>query len=704
MLTFWIGNHVEREEKMYIQQVEIKNFRLLSDVDLALEAQTTVIVGRNNSGKTSLSEVIRRLLADGSVTFQLEDFSSVCYDDFCKALTAFNEGQDETDLRKLIPAIELRLSIQYDPTKPQLGPLSPFIIDLNPACTEARVVIRYELKNGQVAQLLEGLPKEALTTDTRVAFFRTLRERIPAAFAIQIWAEDPDDAQNHRLLQPGAIRSLIKTGFINAQRGLDDITSRESDVLAKIVESLFATASSHSADAADKQIANALEGAVHDIQDQIDANFGGQLKSLIPALKTFGYPGLGSQELHTETLLDVRKLLSNFTKVRYTGFSGITLPESYNGLGARNLIFILLQLAGFYKAYRAEKIEPGVHLIFIEEPEAHLHPQMQEVFIKKLSEIAQKLVDGTEDKQPWPVQFIVSTHSSHVANAAGFESIRYFLSAAAPDADEGMRITKIKDLRKGLKKTDNEAKKFLHQYMTLTRCDLFFADKAILVEGLSERLLLPIMMAKLEDETPKAPKLSSQYITIMEVGGAYAQLFFELLQFLELQTLIITDIDSVEKPGGEACAVHLGQHSSNTCIRAWFSEDDPYTLKGLLEKKYVDKIQKGNRIAYQCPELATGPCGRTFEDAFILANSKLFGLTSTTVNELENEARTQASKWKKSEFALKYAIAEKNWSTPLYIAEGLRWLAPENNVAPDPVLALAIEAAADLPEQGASHV
>lgn len=79
---------------MYIQQVEIKNFRLLSDVELALEAQTTVIVGRNNSGKTSLSEVIRRLLADGSVTFQLEDFSSACYDDFCKALVAFNEGQD----------------------------------------------------------------------------------------------------------------------------------------------------------------------------------------------------------------------------------------------------------------------------------------------------------------------------------------------------------------------------------------------------------------------------------------------------------------------------------------------------------------------------------------------------------------------------------------------------------------------------------
>ena len=47
---------------MNITSTKIKNFRLLSDVELALEKETTVIVGRNNSGKTSLTEVIRRFL------------------------------------------------------------------------------------------------------------------------------------------------------------------------------------------------------------------------------------------------------------------------------------------------------------------------------------------------------------------------------------------------------------------------------------------------------------------------------------------------------------------------------------------------------------------------------------------------------------------------------------------------------------------
>jgi putative ATP-dependent endonuclease of OLD family len=684
-----------------IYQATIKNFRLLAAVGLNFEERTTVVVGRNNSGKTSLSEVMRRFLEEGT-RFQLEDFSSACYDQFCTARDAHKAGQEESAVRTLLPVIELHLLCRYDPVQPELGPIAPFIIDLDPACSDASIILRYELKDGAIATFFADLPDGALDEESRLPFFRTMRERIPSSYVLNIWAQDPNDPDNKKQMPAAALRNLVKTGFINAQRGLDDVTTRESDVLAKVLEGLFTTAASPMADTADRLIADALTNAVQDIQIQIDTNFSGQLKTLMPTLQSFGYPGLGGQEMRTETTLNIKALLSNFTKVRYAGYGGVALPESYNGLGVRNLIFILLQLVGFYKAFRAEETSPGMHIIFIEEPEAHLHPQMQEVFIRQLDRIAKQLASQAEDATAWPVQFVISTHSSHIANEAGFETIRYFLGTDVPGAGAGARQTKIKDLRQGLTNTPEADRKFLHQYMTLTRCDLFFADKAILVEGLSERLLLPVIIGKLEAGDADVPKLSTQYVTVMEVGGAYAHLFFKLLEFLELRSLIITDLDSVVVAGGAACAVHQGATSSNACLRAWFTDENPFTLAGLLAKSDGDKTKGRNRVAYQCPETAGGPCGRTFEDAFILTNGAQFGLTGATPQELETVARDKAGTFKKSEFALKYAIEETEWNAPKYILDGVRWLAEGNVAGPDAALSVAV-AAAVTAQEAPSH-
>lgn len=665
---------------MRIRRVEVQNFRLLQDVSVLLEDRTTLIVGRNNSGKTSLTELFRRLLTERSPTFSLEDFSLGQHEAFWTALQRLRAGDDLDVVRETLPVIEVRLTFAYDPEEEDFGALSDCIIDLDPDCCEARVIVRFDPTPGAVGILLAGFEGAGDNPDAeRLEFFRQLKDRIRAGYATTVEAVDPNDDSNRKSLEPAILSTLVHSGFINAQRGLDDVTHRDRDVLGKVLEVLFTSALSEGADGDQKQTAEQLKAAVQQIERDLEANFNSKLTHLLPAFSLFGYPGLNDPGLVTETTLDVTRLLSNHTRVRYQGVNGFTLPETYNGLGARNLVYILLQLLSFFRAYKARSKACGVHLIFIEEPEAHLHPQMQEVFIRKIEEIASVFEGQLNGGEAWPVQFVVSTHSPHMANEARFEALRYFLSV--PDQNcPPMRKAQIKDLRQGMGGTPQEDRNFLHQYLTLTRCDLFFADKAVLIEGTSERLLLPRMIEKIDAEDGERPNLASQYMTVMEVGGAYAHRFFPLLEFLDLRTLVITDIDAVKgvqkngKTTYQACLVAEGERTSNACLTAWFDQG-PISPAALIAAIEADKIRERRRIAYQVPEAEGGPCGRSFEDAFILANAATFPLDEA--DDPAEAARDLAAEAKKSAFALNYAIAETDWITPRYIAEGLRWLAVE---------------------------
>lgn len=666
---------------MRIYSVRVKNFRLLHDVQLRLEEQTTVVVGRNNSGKTSFSEVLDRFLRRTDPEFRIEDFSSASHDSFCKALAARNAGLEDDEVRKLIPAITLEMTFHYD-ADTSLGPLSEFIVDLDPDCDKAEAVAQYRLRDGSLGDFFDGLPTGELTDATRLELFRALRERVPKLFETTVWAQDPGDPTNRKIVERSALRALTSMEFVSAQRGLDDETDRKREVLAGILTSLYQTAASPNAAASDQQAAEDLKRAVEDIQKEIDRDLNLKVKELMPKLNKLGYPGLGGPELETETTLQVEKLLGSHTEVKYAGCSGVHLPESYCGLGMRNLVFILLQLVRFHKEFRAQAPRPGVHVVFIEEPEAHMHPQMQEVFIRQLGSIPQMLnSEASEGDEPWPVQFVVTTHSSHIANEAPFETIRYFMAESGNQTDA--RRTVVKDLRQGLRDTAEDHRDFLIQYLTLTRCDLFFADKAVLVEGASERLLLPVIIKKLEETiNPQALPLSSQYLTVMEVGGAYAHLFFELLDFLELPCLIITDIDSVDAPGGAACTVHRGSATSNQCLRAWFGETD-CALSDLIAKTDAELEQGSRRITYQRPAGDAQPCGRSFEEAFILANGEMFGLVGSSTEEIEERAQEIAAGFKKTEFALKHALETTDWRTPDYIEQGMSWLAHAGAERPD---------------------
>lgn len=663
---------------MKISSIRVRNFRLLSDAEIHLSDITSVLVGRNNTGKTTLAEAATRFLQESSPKFTIADFSSEGYADFVSAFDAFRKNDIEL-ARESIPGISIEFKIRYSKDATTFGPLASAIVDLDPDCTEAIVRFEYKLAGGQLKNLFEqvDVSDDADTEVDSETLLAIIAEKIPELFQRRIIAVDPNDESNVRELTIAEARRLITVHFLTAQRGLDDVRDKPREIIGHVFQNLFDSAVKAEEGTTQKQMADELATAVEDIEIELGKKVSKMMTGIIPAMQQFGYPGLSDPGIEAKTSLDVERLLVEHTRINYPGVAGVSLPESYSGLGSRNLILILFTLLGHYREYASRGETPGTHLLFIEEPEAHLHPQMQEVFIEQLEKITNLFPDLDGKNGQWWPQFIVTTHSSHVANRTPFQNVRYFLAEDNPKV-EGKQ-TKVLDLSQ----MENVDVKFLHRYLTLTQSDLFFADKAILVEGTSERLIVPAAIRSWVED------ISSQYVTLLEVGGSYAYKFFPLLDFLRIPALIITDIDTVGASKGKsknsAVVVHRGSSTSNPTIKNWFQDrqhQDPDSLLRLAQTTEI--IDSGRYLAYQIPEEGQTACGRSFEESFALANPELLGieLTGDAVKD-EEIAYKRVKNEKKANFALKYVVDEPDWKPPLYIFKGLRWLLNYPNVNGD---------------------
>ena len=383
------------------------------------------------------------------------------------------------------------------------------------------------------------------------------------------------------------------------------------------------------------------------------------------------------------------------------------LPEAYNGLGFKNLVFMAIQVDHFYRQWLAtEENRPLCQMIFIEEPEVHLHAQVQQTFIRQMWDVL--TADAPKDESK--AQLTVTTHSSHILDTVDFSKIRYFRRCEINEEQDGVTFqgTTVHSLRKFQPEPLNSGSEvlqpeqdlsFLKKYLRLTHCDLFLADAAILVEGAVEKLLLPRMI----DISAKG--LNRKYLTVLEVGGAYGMRFAGLLEFLEIPYLVITDIDSVDPASNRSnCpAIRPGAVSSNATLKYFFDDTD---VSALSAKTY-DECQQaaGMRfVAFQKPVSVSIQGsdntfhGRTLEEAFVYENLEHFHAGGLSIGiKLQTDAaqlqhavwdRIKSDTFKKTEFAmdvLAYDIPLKegeevkdnqnrDWNVPAYIAQGLKWL------------------------------
>jgi putative ATP-dependent endonuclease of OLD family len=175
------------------------------------------------------------------------------------------------------------------------------------------------------------------------------------------------------------------------------------------------------------------------------------------------------------------------------------LEMGENGLGYNNLLYMAVLLAAIADHPREE--EPTLRVLLVEEPEAHLHPQLQELLMQFLERQA---VANT--------QAIVTSHSPTFASSARVERLTVLTKTAS-----GPRAAVPANF--GL---DEKQLRYLHRFLDVTKASLFFARGVILVEGVAEQLLMPVLARRID--RPLAPN----GVTVINVGGVAFPPFTEL--------------------------------------------------------------------------------------------------------------------------------------------------------------------------------
>lgn len=732
---------------MHIAALRISNFRRLKSVLVDLDKDISILVGANNSGKTSTAHLLQLFVnnAKGD-SFSIHDFNSDCW----KAFNDFGNDREGS----AIPKMSLDLWLSVDATSLYR------VIDLLPGLawqgSQVGLRIEYAAKDdaGLRTRFQEARTKAAANakpaggnTPAYNPLPRLLTEyltdgKLHDEFELRYYVLDQEQFNGiylpldngyvpQRLFPENGVGGreilvrLLRIDVLSAQRHLSDkAAGHRAEELSKHLGRFY------NRNLRKREEDHDAIRALAESEALLNAHLADVFKDTLESVNELGYPGFANPKLLIKSALNPVALMSNNedgTNVFYVldpdAKERMDLPDRYNGLGFKNLIYIVIELLDRHAQWmEIEDDRPPLHLIFIEEPEVHLHAQLQQVFIRKIRKLLE--ISG-EDAAVFHTQFVVTTHSPHILYERGFKPIRYFrrsMSHASPTSE-------VLNLSAFYNTADDGVRDFLERYLKLTHCDLFFSDAALLVEGNVERLLMPLMIEK------AAPQLRSACLCILEVGGAYAYRFKTLIEFLGITTLVVTDLDSVTgldpaaqaaanvppavaplagdegeeeeddeetKVSGKACKVLTSDAvTSNQTLRQWLpgrstidlllaATDEDRTQAPSPPSLAVVRVVYQNAVAVTWNEETYPLIGRTLEEAFAIQNlawtqqkdKKNVGLripkndTKTLAELFERiHTRVKGSAFKKTDFAL--AVLEedpKTWVVPRYIEEGVKWL------------------------------
>lgn len=561
---------------MYLSKLKIKNFRSIKNSTFNFSQGINILIGENNSGKTTVLDVLRICLGyrqSNSLRIKKEDFNIFNLNESIEFDLSFdiNEDYERAYFIELYNAKQDTLELHY----------------------------RFSINN--------NLPLERINAD--IWGGENEGQNIPNEIFqlfINVYLGALRDAKKY--LNPGRYNYLsqffegINEKMINKNY---DKTEMVFNLNKQIEDSSF---SEFINEVNNQHISNHLRNVSFDDESNMNISWLSQ-----------------NFEDYTKNL-KIKLNISEDSKEEF-------LDLNQNGLGNNNLIYISLILTSlsFLK-----KQENALYLsLLIEEPEAHLQPQLQNLFFSYLNELNEKL---NKDKS---FQIFISSHSPTLTAKADLNSIVILQNNDNEVLNSNFEQFKFKE----------ENKKFLQKFLDVTKSQLLFSKKIIFVEGISEALLIPVFAKKL------GYNLDKKGIEIVNMQGVSFKHFMPLFNKdteLSFKGIILTDDDREEINGNPSKTFYsIQKFEKNHNIKVFGSEKtfEYDLLKSNVEKPIIFKIFKEN-------------------------NDKIFNMQNDDIKSIFkvfNDKRPVS----KSDIALQLSLTlteDDDYNIPKYIEEGLNYI------------------------------
>lgn len=706
---------IERKEGglMKLVKMLVNDYRQFEHVELEFDEDVTIVAGANNSGKTSLITLIRDMISSEKIPYGEADIPAKNMKEWIDKVyplfeAFFRDGAsiDEIEgklVNKILPVddengkieiktTEVQIQVDYNMESDDIKLFADYIMDLDENEHSFYFIYQYEVNRHLFSNdIFTNFDKLKKRFDELDEPNKELKERYLQEMLVKIYIKaikpvcyfcDKTYENKCKMEDVKELRKLFNFTYIKASRPLDDdaldhshTLSRQMIQMAKLDEQwqeLIKTLPDEllkpiQEKEIDKTVREASLNSLKDTITELEKTNGGQTGELMLDMNV------------TED--DISDLLQRITTTTYK-VDGYFLGEASQGLGYSNMIYMHLQLKEYEKSMDPLK----VNVFFIEEPESHMHPQMQQVFIKYLLDYYKKT----------QLQGVVTTHSNEMVRVAGISHLRV--------------IRKMENFRSNLYNLSSLVKKpseegageskalanFFDWFFEIGYSEIVFADKVIMYEGDTERLFIRKLLT-----LPEYEKLSQQYIAYIQVGGAYAYNYQELIDLLKIKTLIITDID-YDKAAVTKSDITQSK-TTNATINNFYKKETG-AEKPTIQQLYEWKESKGNicneeRI-YLTFQTSKDGYTRTFEEAML---NKYFELDATKClkrSDWEDKKRNSGLQYsiprnrdsaEDSEFYLRdilnsssgkktdfmYSVILNDYVSkmqPDYISEGLKWL------------------------------